>query len=48
MNNTISSTIVVIIAVIVITIIIIGTMQRRLAWPVRKNDTRKSRSVTNV
>ena len=25
----------------------IGTIQRRLAWPLRKDDTRKSRSVTN-
>ena len=25
----------------------IGTMQRRLAWPLRKDDTRKSRSVNN-
>jgi len=25
----------------------IGTIQRRLAWPLRKDDTHKSRSVTN-
>ena len=25
----------------------IGTMQRRLAWPLRKDDTHKSRSVNN-
>jgi hypothetical protein len=25
----------------------IGTIQRRLAWPLRKDDTRKSRSVSN-
>ena len=25
----------------------IGTIQRRLAWPVRKDDTHKSRSVNN-
>ena len=25
----------------------IGTIQRRLAWPLRKNDTHKSRSVNN-
>ena len=25
----------------------IGTMQRRLAWPLRKDDTYKSRSVNN-
>ena len=25
----------------------IGTIQRRLAWPLRKHDTHKSRSVTN-
>jgi len=25
----------------------IGTMQRRLAWPLRKDDTHKSRSVYN-
>ena len=25
----------------------IGTMQRRLAWPLRKDDTHKSRSVSN-
>ena len=24
----------------------IGTIQRRLAWPLRKDDTHKSRSVT--
>ncbi len=26
----------------------IGTIQRRLAWPLRKDDTRKSRSVDHV
>ena len=26
----------------------IGAMQRRLAWPLRKDDTHKSRSVNNV
>ena len=26
----------------------IGTIQRRLTWPLRKEDTRKSRSVYNV
>ena len=26
----------------------IGTIQRRLAWPLRKDDTHKSRSVNNV
>ena len=25
----------------------IGTIQRRLAWPLRKDDTHKSRSVSN-
>jgi hypothetical protein len=25
----------------------IGTIQRRLAWPLRKDDTHKSRSVLN-
>ena len=25
----------------------IGTIQRRLAWPLRKDDTHKSRSVNN-
>ena len=25
----------------------IGTMQRKLAWPLRKDDTHKSRSVNN-
>ena len=25
----------------------IGTTQRRLAWPLRKDDTHKSRNVTN-
>ena len=26
----------------------IGTIQRRLAWPLRKDDTHKSRSVNNM
>ena len=26
----------------------IGTIQRRLAWPLRKDDTHKSRSVNNI
>ena len=26
----------------------IGTIQRRLAWPLRKDDTHKSRSVNNL
>ena len=26
----------------------IGTIQRRLAWPLRKDDTHKSRSVSNI
>ena len=26
----------------------IGTIQRRLAWPLRKDDTHKSRSVSNL
>ena len=26
----------------------IGTTQRRLAWPLRKDDTRKSRSANNL
>ena len=26
----------------------IGTIQRRLAWPLRQDDTHKSRSVNNV
>ena len=29
------------------TYIKIGTIQRRLAWPLRKDDTHKSRSVNN-
>ena len=26
----------------------IGTLQRKLAWPLRKDDTHKSRSVNNM